>query len=118
MSAVCLHFSAICLLFPTDFHLLVFDLSRGSKNKTEIEFEIFDCEVDRGHELLILSYQEKRKQKFKMFNFITKSVEINFGSYLVLGHLDITLFENHRKSLIQHCERSELRLHFEWTNVY
>ena len=28
------------------------------------------------------------------------------------------MFENHRKSLIQHCERSELRLHFEWTNVY
>ena len=29
----------------------------------------------------------------------------------------VTVFENHRKSLIQHCERSELRLHFEWTKV-
>ena len=28
-----------------------------------------------------------------------------------------TVFENHKKSLIQHCERSELRLHFEWTKV-
>ena len=28
-----------------------------------------------------------------------------------------TVFENHRKGLIQHCERSELRLHFEWTKV-
>ena len=28
-----------------------------------------------------------------------------------------TVFENHSKSLIQHCERSELRLHFEWTKV-
>ena len=28
-----------------------------------------------------------------------------------------TVFENHRKSLIQHYERSELRLHFEWTKV-
>ena len=28
-----------------------------------------------------------------------------------------TVLENHRKSLIQHCERSELRLHFEWTKV-
>ena len=28
-----------------------------------------------------------------------------------------TVFENHRKSLIQHCERSELRLLFEWTKV-
>ena len=27
------------------------------------------------------------------------------------------MFENHRKSLIQHCERSELRLHFELTKV-
>ena len=29
-----------------------------------------------------------------------------------------TVFENHRKSLIRHCERSELRLHFEWTKVH
>ena len=28
-----------------------------------------------------------------------------------------TVFEIHRKSLIQHCERSELRLHFVWTKV-
>ena len=28
-----------------------------------------------------------------------------------------TVFENHRKSLILHCERSELRLHYEWTKV-
>ena len=27
------------------------------------------------------------------------------------------VFENHRKSLIQYYERSELRLHFEWTKV-
>ena len=25
------------------------------------------------------------------------------------------MFENHKKIRIQHCERSELRLHFEWT---
>ena len=29
-----------------------------------------------------------------------------------------TVFENHRKSLIQPCERSELRLHFEGTKVH
>ena len=28
-----------------------------------------------------------------------------------------TVFENRQKSRIQHCERSELRLHFEWTKV-
>ena len=30
----------------------------------------------------------------------------------------ITVFENHRKSRIQHCERSELCLHFKWTKGY
>ena len=28
-----------------------------------------------------------------------------------------TVFENHKKSRIQHCERSELRLHFKWTKI-
>ena len=42
-----------------------------------------------------------------------KSIEIQESE--VHGHY--TVFENHRKSLIQHCERSELRLHFEWTKV-
>jgi hypothetical protein len=27
------------------------------------------------------------------------------------------VFENYRKCLIQHCERSELRLNFEWTKI-
>ena len=27
------------------------------------------------------------------------------------------MFENYWKSRIQYCERSELRLHFEWTKV-
>ena len=36
---------------------------------------------------------------------------------LFLSFARVTVFENHRKSLIQHCERSELRLHFEWTKV-
>ena len=42
---------------------------------------------------------------------------------LALDQLDAdfytgTVFENHRKSLIQHCERSELRLHFERKKVF
>ena len=36
----------------------------------------------------------------------------------VIGKIRIyKVFENHRKSLILHCERSELRLHLEWTKV-
>ena len=30
----------------------------------------------------------------------------------------LTVFENHRKSLIQYYERSDLRLHLEWTKVH
>ena len=42
------------------------------------------------------------------------------GKYVVLHYQKnaFTVFEDHRKSLIQHCERSELRLHFEWTKVH
>ena len=29
-----------------------------------------------------------------------------------------TVFENHRKNLIQQCERSELHLHFKWIKVH
>ena len=36
----------------------------------------------------------------------------------LLIHCRITVFENHPKSLIQNCERSELRLQFEWTKVH
>ena len=37
--------------------------------------------------------------------------------YTIQGLTKCTMFENHRESLIQHCERSKLRLHFEWTKV-
>ena len=41
----------------------------------------------------------------------------NCSFYFTEKSLGLTVFENHRKSLIQHCERSELGLHFEWTKV-
>ena len=45
--------------------------------------------------------KKKRKKKWIKAKTINKN------------NLDIcTVFENHRKSLIQHCERSKLRLHF------
>ena len=37
--------------------------------------------------------------------------------FIFLKECTRTVFENHRKSLIQNCERSELRLHFEWTKI-
>ena len=38
-------------------------------------------------------------------------------TYLIDASSHSTVFENYRKSLIQFCERSELRLHFERTKV-
>ena len=37
---------------------------------------------------------------------------------IVEHEISNTVFENHQKSLIQHCERSELRIRFEWTKVH
>ena len=43
---------------------------------------------------------------------------MNFWTLLVWKMAaSCTVFENQRKSLIQHCKRSELRLHFMWTKV-
>ena len=47
---------------------------------------------------------------------IKKNARIVISSFLY-DLLQIRVFENHRKSRIQHCERSELRLHFEWSNA-
>ena len=38
---------------------------------------------------------------------------MTFGNRENMVSYFLTVFENHRKSIIQHCERSELRLHFE-----
>ena len=42
------------------------------KNKTEIDFEIFDCEVDRGHELLIVF---SRKTETEIQNVLPNHLE-------------------------------------------
>ena len=42
-------------------------------------------------------------------HYLMQSPAVVPGTFLS----QITVFENHTKSLIQHCERSELRLHFE-----
>ena len=36
----------------------------------------------------------------------------------VIGKIRNTVFENHRKSLIQRCEQNELYLLYEWTKVH
>ena len=46
----------------------------------------------------------------------SKSFSASEASFDERSGLD-TVFENHRKSLIQHCEQIALRLHFEWINI-
>ena len=41
---------------------------------------------------------------------------LTFGGILSYTYR-ITVFENHRKSLIKYCQRSELHSHFEWAKV-
>ena len=58
--------------------------------------------------------------------FVSNSVVQSLGFFLYVERLVVkssafflyTVFENHRKSIIKHCERSELHLHFEWTKVH
>ena len=47
------------------------------------------------------------------------SLKSDFTSIFLtlLDSKEIKVFENQRKSLIQHFEQSELRLHFDWTKV-
>ena len=52
--------------------------------------------------------------KVTYWHFVTKV--LRFGN-LWQKYL-CTVFKNHRKSLIQHGEQSELHLHFEWTKVH
>ena len=49
------------------------------------------------------------KKYLQLLGFLGDTLSENYPKSMV--------FENHRKSIIQHCERSELRLHFEWAKV-
>ena len=58
-----------------------------------------------------------KKAWVNMFRFITFFMSVGYGDGFLKCQIG-TVFENHRKSRIQYCERSELRLRFEWTNVH
>ena len=66
------------------------------------------------------SGQDVNISYLSFYSGITQRVEmIDLNCLLPYWNYDIdTVFENHRKSLIQLCERNELRLHFEWTTVH
>ena len=102
----------------------------------------YHCSRDRNYLHSQLSISEASVQCWPFYRRMNES---GFWGYLILhstslllyyyyvphgSHLEFqanegihvgiqlyTVFENHRKSITQHCERSELRLHFEWTKV-
>ena len=63
----------------------------------------------------ILAFQVIRNVHGETLSTAKRDQKITFKN--LIQNYSITVFENHRKSLIQHCERSELRLHLEWTKV-
>ena len=57
---------------------------------------------------------------YTLFSCQTDWFSIIYFPYIFLDLVwePCTVLENYRKSLIQHCKRSQLRLHFEWTKVH
>ena len=63
---------------------------------------------------LLFTFSERAKKKSI---YVRRKKEIRVVAFLSFCSTEFTMVENHRKSLIQHCERSELPLHFEWPKV-
>ena len=92
---------------------------RDNKSQFKNRLTVFEKleveEVDFIRHLVHDEMAKMRKQKGE-----PKDEKIE-AEYLTYGNISLnlsTVFENHRKSLILHCERSELHLHFEWTKVH
>ena len=67
--------------------------------------------------LLIDAKKLRNVSKGKVAWFITQLCVYQNSIRIFVVERIRTLLENHRKSLIQHCERNEVRLYFEWTKV-
>ena len=87
-------FSVLPLKIATEKWNVLPHQKKGEKTKSEGKLEFFDTK---------LLYTK---------NALLVRIKIFFGSYLRHIFDSSTVFENYRKSLIQYCERSELRLHF------
>ncbi len=67
-------------------------------------------------QFLLCQNRHQTETQSKDASYVSWVVSDSIVAALVVV-LQSTVFENHRKSLIQHCERSQLHLHFEWTKV-
>ena len=78
------------------------------------------CHWEKYFKNSLIFFLSSFSQKFRQLFALTNGKPKVFKTLVIYELLPrkLTLFENHRKSLIQHCEQSELRLHFEWTKVH
>ena len=94
------------LSFPVVAWLAFFEAKEGSKTFPTNPQNLRSREKGREGESLPSKLYLEEPQRWK-----------ERQTLIILKWLRITVFENRGKSRIQHCERSELRLHFERTNV-
>ena len=95
-----------------------------SEAKMQVAFEVMNYQVSANteeatHHLAALPVPAASSLQIDSFHFSYLSLDDNATLTVssFKNNFTDTVFENHRKSLIQHCERSELCLHFEWTKV-
>ena len=80
-------------------------------------------QVNRENNFLNLLLKHIFQGKYECVATNSVGTEYSYSAQLYVRGKDksflisYTVFENHRKSLIQHFERSELCLHFEWPKV-
>ena len=69
--------------------------------------------------VVILEFWQARQTTVKIEFCHIVIVQLSDGQWKIImpAIMDSTLLKNQRKSLIQNCERSELRLHFQWTKL-
>ena len=63
--------------------------------------------------IVLIQRQEKR-----LLGEILGKIPTKKAGLVICQKVVRTVFENHRKSRIQHCEGSEQRIHFEWPKVH
>ena len=61
--------------------------------------------------------KSSRQDLFSIANIIAETKTSATAEINKINEGKDTVLESHRKSRIQHCERSELRLHVEWTKI-
>ena len=66
---------------------------------------------------LIIVENGKVKESNNCFVIVKETIVTLMKNVIAENTTHNTVFENNRKSLIQHCERSEQK-HLKWTKVY